>query len=155
MGGARVWKQLLGVDDRTPVEDVEFVDDDEVVVAHVRPRKLTKRRCGRCEQRAPNYDHREGRRRWRGLDLGTVRVLLKAEAFRVACPDHGGVVAAVPWARYGAGFTRDFEDQAAWLATQASKAAITQLLRVAWVTVGSMIARVVAERGAGWTRWRG
>lgn len=149
MGGVRVWRQLLGVDDRTVIEDVGFEADDEVVVAHVRPRRPTKRRCGRCERPAAGYDHGDGRRRWRGLDLGTVKVFLEADAPRVDCPEHGVVVAAVPWARHGAGFTKDFEEQAAWLACHASKSAITALLRIAWVTVGRIITRVVAERGAG------
>ena len=140
---------MIGVEDRTVIEDIEFVEDDETVVVHVRPRRPKKRRCGRCEQLAPGYDGGDGRRRWRGLDLGTVKVVLEADAPRVECPEHGVVVAAVPWARHGAGFTRDFEDQTAWLATHASKLAITRLLRIAWVTVGRIIARVVSERGAG------
>jgi transposase len=37
----------------------------------------------------------------------------------------------------------------AWLATHTSKWAITQLLRIARITVGRIIARVIAERGAG------
>jgi transposase len=55
------------------------------------------------------------------------------------------VVAAVPWARHGAGHTRDFDEQVAWLATRCSKTAITQLMRIAWRTVGAIIARVWAE----------
>ena len=149
MRSARVWKRLIGVDDRTVIEDIEFADDDEAGVVHVRPRRPKRRRCGRCQRPAAGYDSGEGRRRWRGLDLGTVRVVLEADAPRVACPEHGVTVAWVPWARHGAGFTREFEEQAAWLACHASKWAITQLLRVAWVTVGRIIARVVAERGAG------
>lgn len=149
MRSARVWKQLIGVDDRTVIEDIEFADDDETVVVHVRPRRPTKRRCGVCEQPAPGYDNGDGRRRWRGLDLGTVQVVLEADAPRVTCAEHGVTVAALPWARHGAGFTRDFEEQTTWLATHTSKWAITQLLRIAWVTVGRIIARVVAERGAG------
>jgi transposase len=46
------------------------------------------------------------------------------------------VVAAVPWARHGAGHTRAFDDTAAWLAVHTSKQAVRQLLRVAWATVG-------------------
>ena len=145
---------MIGVDDRTVIEDVGFEDDDETVVVHVRPRRPKKRRCGRCQRPAAGYDQgegrrRQGRRRWRGMDLGTVRVELEADAPRVACPEHGVTVAWVPWARHGSGFTRDFEEQAAWLAVHTSKSAITQLLRVAWRTVGAIIARVVAERGAG------
>jgi transposase len=145
---ARVWKRLIGVDDRTVIEDVELADDETVVV-HVRPRRPKKRRCGRCERPAAGYDNGEGRRSWRALDLGTVLVELEADAPRVACAEHGVTVAWVPWARHGSGFTRDFEDQTAWLAVHTSKSAITQLLRVAWRTVGAIIARVVAERGAG------
>jgi transposase len=140
---------LIGVDDRTVIEDIEFEDDDEAVVVHVRPRRPKKGRCGRCERLSPGYDKGDGRRRWRGLDLGTVKVVLEADAPRVDCAEHGVTVIAVPWARHGAGFTRDFEDQAAWLATQASQSAIRQLMRIAWVTVGRIIARVVTERGAG------
>jgi hypothetical protein len=85
----RVWKQLVGVDDRTVIEDVEFEDDDGVVVVYVRPRRPRKRRCGRCEQPAPGFDNGEGRRRWRGLDLGMVKVVLEADAPRVHCVDAG------------------------------------------------------------------
>jgi transposase len=63
----------------------------------------------------------------------------------VSCPAHGVVVAAVPWARHGAGHTRAFDQQVAWLATQCSKAAITELMRIAWRTVGAIITRVWAD----------
>lgn len=49
---------------------------------------------------APGYDRGEGRRRWRHLDLGVVRSFIEAEAPRVRCPEHGVVVAWVPWARH-------------------------------------------------------
>jgi transposase len=72
-------------------------------------------------------------------------VWLEADAPRVCCAEHGVVVVAVPWARHGAGHTREFDQQVAWLATQCSKAAITQLMRIAWRTVGSIITRVWAD----------
>jgi transposase len=65
------------------------------------------------------------------------------------------VVAAVPWARHGAGFTRAFEDTAAWLAVHTSKTAVGELLRVAWRTVGRIAARVAAETGAELDRFAG
>lgn len=52
------------------------------------------------------------------------------------------VVSHVPWARHGAGSTQGFEQQVAWLATQTSKSAVTELMRVAWRTVGAIVARV-------------
>jgi len=54
----------------------------------------------------------------------------------VRCPEHGLVVAGVGWARHGAGHTRAFDDQVAWLVTHISKTAVVELMRVAWRTVG-------------------
>ncbi len=141
MRGSSVWGALLGVE-QAVVEDVELDEDEQVLVACVRPKKTARGRCGRCGSRSAWYDHGEGRRRWRGLDLGTVRVFLEADAPRVSCRVHGPTVMAVPWARHGAGHTRDFDAQVAWLATHTSKSAITQLMRIAWRTVGSILTRV-------------
>lgn len=149
MRDARVWKRLLGVESGVVIEAVELDGFEDAVVARVRPRKRARGRCGRCGARCPRYDRGEGVRRWRGLDLGTVRVFLEAEAPRVACPTHGPTVIAVPWARHGARQTRAFEDTAAWLVTHTSKSAVAALLRIAWRTVGGIVTRVVAEGRAG------
>ena len=140
----RLWRELLGVE-RTVIEDVEFDQDAGCVIARVRPKRGARGRCGRCGRRAASYDRGEGWRRWRGLDLGTVRVWLEAEAPRVSCPEHGPTVAAVPWARHGAGHTRAFDDTVAWLAVQCSKSAVCALMRIAWRTVGAIVARVWAD----------
>src|SRR5207244_4316483 len=42
---------------------------------------------------------------------------IEAEAPPVSCPEHGVVVAQVPWADHGARSARAFDDQVAWLAT--------------------------------------
>lgn len=72
-------------------------------------------------------------------------MFIEAEAPRVTCPTHGVIVAAVPWARHGAGHTNAFDATVAWLATKCSKTAITELMRVAWRTVGSILTRVWGE----------
>jgi len=143
---ATLWRALLGVE-KTVVEEVEFDEDSELLVVHVRPRARARGRgrCGRCQRRSPAYDRGQGRRRWRALDLGTIQVLLEAEAPRVRCREHGPTVAALPWARHAAGHTYAFDEQVAWLATQCSKSAVTQLMRIAWRTVGAIITRVWAE----------
>jgi transposase len=146
--GAKVWRRLLGVDDGTVIERVEFDEEASAVIAHVRPRRRRKRRCGRCGRRAPGYDRGEGRGRWRALDLGEIRSFLEAEAPRVNCPERGPTVIQVPWARHGAGHTRAFDDTVAWLAVHTSKTAIVELLRIAWATVGTIVARVVDEARA-------
>ncbi len=144
MRNARLWHALLGVE-KTVVEAVEFDEDEQVLIARVRPSRGASRRCGVCRRRCGRYDTGQGRRRWRALDLGTVQAVVEADAPRVSCPEHGVVVAHVPWARHGAGHTVAFDETVAWLATQTSKSAVTQLIRIAWRTVGSIIARVWAD----------
>jgi len=144
--GVKVWRRVLGVDRATVIEAVEV--DEDVIVAHVRPRRDSKRRCGKCGIRAPGYDQGEGRRRWRCIDLGTVRCFLEADSPRVACPEHGPTVVQVPWARHGAGHTYDFDDLVAWLVTHTAKSTLCELFRIAWPTVGSIVDRVVADARA-------
>ncbi len=74
-----------------------------------------------------------------------MQAFVEADAPRVQCREHGVVVAAVPWARHGAGHTRAFDDTVAWLATQSSRTSVRQLMRVAWPTVGAIITRVRAD----------
>ncbi|MGH2450862.1 MAG: ISL3 family transposase, partial [Candidatus Limnocylindria bacterium] len=142
-----VWARLLGVE-RTVIERVELDEQEGAIVAAVRPRRRQRNRCGQCGRRCRRYDQGEGRRRWRALDVGTSLAYLEADAPRVECPDHGVIVAAVPWARHEARHTRAFDDQAAWLAAHCSKSAVSELLRVAWRTVGSIVTRVVDDARA-------
>jgi len=149
-----LWRAVVGVE-KTVIERVEFDEDAEVLVVHVRPMKRQRSRCGVCGRRCPGYDPGPGRRRWRTLDLGTIQAMLEADTPRVRCRTHGVVVAQVPWARHDAGHTYAFDDQVAWLATQASKSTVTELMRIAWRTVGSIIARVWADVDAQHDRFAG
>jgi transposase len=54
-------------------------------------------------------------------------------------------VVAVPWARHRAGHTLAFDDTVAWLAVACSKTAVCELMRIAWRTVGAIVARVWAD----------
>jgi transposase len=54
--------------------------------------------------------------------------------------DRGGAVRPAPL-----GFTRDFEDVAAFLATKTDKSTISRFLRIDWDTVGRICDRVVAD----------
>ena len=148
MSNSRVWKVLLGVEQHVVLEgvDLEVTEGGEsVLVASVRPVKRQVSRCGQCLCRCPGYDRGDGRRRWRGLDLGTTRVFLEAEAPRVRCRQHGVVVAAVPWARHDSLFTAAFEEQAAWLGAHATATMVAELMRSSWRAVTRMVTRVVGE----------
>jgi transposase len=143
MRGIRVWARLLGLQ-RAVVEDVTAGSEGEVIVS-VRPGWRERDRCGVCRRRCGRYDAGEGRRRWRALDLATTFCFLEAEAPRVRCRQHGVVVAAVPWARHDARFTRAFEDQVAWLACHCSKTVVAEMMRVAWRSVRGILERVADE----------
>jgi transposase len=131
----------------TVLEEITTGSEGEVIVS-VRPSWRERDRCGVCRRRCGRYDQGEGRRRWRALDLGTTFCFFEADAPRVSCREHGVVVAAVPWARHGARFTRSFEDQIAWLACNCSKSAVAELMRIAWRSVGSILERVCTEQRA-------
>jgi transposase len=142
-----LWAGLLGLA-QVVVDGVEYDEVADAVVVSVRPRKSASHRCGVCHRRCPRYDRGAGRRRWRAVDLGLVRSFVEAEAPRVRCPEHGVLVAAVPWARHGAGHTRAFDDLAAWLVRYTSRTTVQQLLRVAWNTVGAIVTRVMVAADA-------
>ena len=75
-------------------------------------------------------------------------VWLEADAPRVNCPFHGVLVAQVPWARPGCGFTKDFEQQVTWLALHTCRSVVAELMRIDWASVGAIIARVEHDLAA-------
>jgi transposase len=90
------------------------------------------------------YDARAVPSSWRGLDFGSRTVVVRVLLRRLDCPEHGVRVQAVPFARHGARFTRDFEDLTAFLATKTDKTTIARFLRIDWDSVGRICERVVA-----------
>ena len=145
-----LWHRVLGFENsgrRVVIESVDFDPEAEEIVATVRQRRNTRRRCGVCGRHSAGYDRGRstGPRRWRSLDMGTVQVFIEAEASRVRCRTHGVVASEVPWARHGSRFTRGFEDTIGWLATATSKTAVTELMRVGWRTVGGIVERIQVE----------
>lgn len=75
-------------------------------------------------------------------------VYLEAEVVRVSCPEHGVVVAHVPWARPAARHTHAFEDTVAWWTARAASSVVAEFLRVTWRTVQAIVERVVTEQAA-------
>ena len=124
------------------VIDVGFGAEGVIVTVRLRRRR---RVCSSCGQLGGQI-HGRRVKRWRHLDLGRTRCLIECELRRLWCRDCGVRFEAVPWARSGSRYTRDFEDVAAWLAQQMAKAPIAGLLRIAWDSVGRIVQRVVAER---------
>jgi transposase len=115
-----------------------------LVAAEVR---LTARKlyCPLCDYATfSRHDRRAVPSSWRHLDFGASKVVLTCTRRRLRCPEHGVVTEWAPFARYRAGFTAEFEDTAAFLATRTDKSAIARFLRIDWDTVGRICERVVA-----------
>lgn len=123
------------------------------VVVGVRPWKSHALRCPACGRKCACYDRSPSPRRWRAMDLARSECFLGYRPSRISCPEHGVLVEAVPWARHGSRFTRDFEDWAACLAVRCAASAVAELARIEWHTVGGICSRVYAEleaaRGCG------
>jgi transposase len=145
MQGFRVWRRALGIDGAAVVEGVFLDDLPDLVLVRTRPFRCAPMRCGRCGRVGPKYDDGDGRRRWRALDFGPLKVSIEADAPRVDCPEHGPTVIAVPWARHGARHTRLFDQTVAWLARHCAKSMVAYMLRIGWKSVGAIITRVMSE----------
>lgn len=125
------------------VRGVSLADGALVIDVVLRRQRLA---CPLCDYTIRGrYDTRPVWSSWRRLDFGTAVVTVRAGLRRLACPVHGVLVEAVPFARHRSGFTRDLEDVAAFLATKTDKTTIARFLRIDWDTVGRICERVVAE----------
>lgn len=102
--------------------------------------------CSGCYRRAPDvYDRRP--RLWRHMDLGGMRLMLRYDVRRVSCRRCGVLTELVPWAEHGSRFTREFEQTVAYLAQRTDQTTVATMLRISWVTVGRIVARVVKRLG--------
>jgi transposase len=125
------------------VTGVSIRERKMLVDVRLRARKMTCPRCGYTTR--ARYDTRPTPSCWRHLDFGTYLVVVRAPLRRVDCPTHGVLVQAVPFARYRAGFTRDFEDLTAFLTTRTDKTTLARFLRLDWDTIGRICERVAAS----------
>lgn len=138
-------RDLLGLKD-IRVHDASF--DGVGLVVDVTPTSR-RPRCSRCGRVGSGYDRQRGRR-WRHLDLAGMQLHLRYDVRRVSCKRCAAVVVeAVPWAEPSSWFTRPFEDHVGYLAQRSDKTTVSDLMRIAWETVGSIIQRVVARRRDG------
>jgi len=100
--------------------------------------------CSGCTHRARRVHDRDVRQ-WRHLDFGGMEVALVYRQRRVDCRTCGVRVELVPWAEPHSAFTRDFEDQVAYLAQVSDRTTVSSMMRIAWMTVGKVVERVVAR----------
>ena len=111
-----------------------------------RPRMNRLNNCPICHKACQGYDQPSKKPRiWRALDWGSTLVEIEYCTRRINCPDHGVLVADVPWAYPNSGFTRSFDLTAAWLATYLPRSVVSEYMRIDWETVGNCIHRATND----------
>lgn len=139
-------KKLLNVKN-VVIENADcYSDQDGVkhVLIHARPNKWHEDDCPICHKRCPRYDRRNPQpRMWRALDWGGTLVEVSYDTHRIECPVHGVLVADVPWAYPGSGFTKDFDLTVGWLAVYLPRSTVSEYMRIDWETVGRCVHRTL------------
>lgn len=141
-------KKLLNVKNAV-VESHDFYTD-RTGVQHLRikarPNKWRQCRCPYCGRKCPKDGLSVKQHRlWRGLDFGSILVEIEGDTQRINCPEHGRIVADVPWAYPGSHFTKDFDLTVGWLAVYLPRAAVSEYMRIDWKTVGRCVSRTLHE----------
>ena len=141
MRATTILSRVLGLK-QTKVQGFEFADDGLVI--DVAPTTRVPICSGCCKRVHAVHDAYEGRR-WRHLDVAGLRLWLRYTIRRPRCPRCGVTVELVPWAEPQSWFTYEFEQHVAYLAQRADKTTLSDMMRIGWATVGSIIERVVAR----------
>jgi transposase len=137
----KILARVLGLK-QTRVQGFEIADDGLVIDVAPTTRVPICSSC--CKRVHAVHDTYEGRR-WRHLDVAGMRLWLRYTIRRPRCPRCGVTVELVPWAEPQSWFTYDFEQHVAYLAQRADKTTLSDMMRIGWATVGSIIERVVAR----------
>ena len=138
-------KTLINVKDAI-VENIYISEEGThkgSLIIECRPCARRKHRCGKCGRKGKKYDRGRGDiRYWRALNFAATKVYIKAALPRIQCPEHGVIVAHAPWARHNSWFTYGFEDTVAWMALHCTRSAASEMMDIAWNTVGPVVNRV-------------
>ena len=141
-------KKLLNVKSAVIKGANFYTDEDGVnhIRIHARPNVWHEDDCPFCHKRCRRYDKKNPHPRiWRGADWGSTLVEISYDTHRIECPEHGVLVADVPWAYPGSGFTKDFDLTVGWLATYLPRSTVSEYMRIDWETVGRCVHRTMND----------
>lgn len=140
MSSKKLLKKLLNVN-YIKIIDSFFEESSQSLYIHVEATKGKQKRCPVCGKKCPGYDSTTVARKWRHLDFGSYAVFIIADVHRVECPEHGVLTEMVPWAFHNSSYTKEFEQQVAYLALRLNKKEVSKLMRISWNTVGPIVSR--------------
>ena len=110
------------------------------IYVHARPYERARSRCPICGKKCPGYDHkRDTPSTWRAPNLNGVPVYICYSPIRIECKKHGVLTEQIPWADGSSRFTKDFNNEIAWMVCRMSKTAIALFENINWRTVGNCI----------------
>lgn len=142
-----ICRKLLNV--KNIVVESQKVYDDADGIKHlsiqVRPSKRHQCRCPLCGRKCVKDGASAQHRTWRHMDFGGIIVEVESDTQRIRCPEHGSIVADVPWAYPGSRFTKAFDMTVGWLAVHLPKSVISELMRIDWKTVGRCVSRTLND----------
>lgn len=136
----KLLKSILNVN-CIKIINAEFDHVSSSLYIRVEITKGQRSRCPVCGRKCNGYDSTTEYRSWRALDFGACRVYILSHVNRVQCPVHGIHTEQVPWAHHHSGFTREFEQQVAYLALHLNRTEVSKLMRINWRTVGMILSR--------------
>ena len=121
--------------------NAEFDHVSSSLYIRVEITKGQRSRCPVCGRKCNGYDSTTEYRSWRALDFGTCTVYILSNVNHIQCPEHGVLTERVPWAYHHSGFTKEFEQQIAYLALHLNRTEVSKLMRINWRTVGAILSR--------------
>lgn len=136
----KLLKSILNVN-CIKIKNVKFDQITSSVFIHVDITKGQKSRCPVCGKKCTGYDSTTQNRSWRSLDFGSCKVYVVYDIKRIQCSEHGIHTEQIPWAYPYSKFTKEFEQQVAYLALHLNKTEVSKLMRINWRTVGAILSR--------------
>jgi len=110
------------------------------ILAHVMPFKSRQSRCPVCGKSCPGYDYQSNSEiTWRAPNVNGYEVLLCYRPKRIQCPEHGIRREQIHWSDGNSRFTKDFNNEVAWLVTKMPKTEICTYMMINWRTVGNCV----------------
>ena len=141
-------KRLLNVKNCV-IENLKIeagVDGTDHIRIAARPTRWHEDDCPVCHKRCPRYDSKcKSPRIWRGLDWEGIIVEVEYRTHRIVCPEHGVLVADVPWAYPGSRFAKNFDLTVGWLAVCLPRSVVGEYMRIDWETVGRCVHRTLND----------
>ena len=132
------------------IDSVKFITQDNVrkgevfkysridIHAHIYKNKSC--RCPVCGSKCPGYDYKSARESsWRAPDINGVPVYIWYRPQRIQCKEHGVHTECIPWADEHSRFTKDLNNEIAFMALTCPKTVVCQYFGINWRTVGNSI----------------